>query len=82
MSSTNSGSEGGGTSQWAAWIAAVVGLWVLVTPFFLGGGGGGGATNWLFWSNVVSGIVIAVLAGYAGVGTGGSSGSTGRAQTS
>lgn len=53
------------TSQWAGGLAAAVGLWVLITPFFWGGDGGAGTINWLFWSNVVSGIVIAGLAGYA-----------------
>lgn len=58
----------------AAWLAALLGLWVLVTPFFWGSsGGGGGGFNWLFWSNVVSGIIIAVVAAYAGFAGGDSS---------
>ncbi len=60
----------------AAWLAALLGLWVLVTPFFWGSGGGGGGFNWLFWSNVVSGIIIAIVAAYAGFARGGSTEST------
>ena len=61
-------SEGTGLTKGTGWLAALVGLWVLVTPFFLGGGNAG--FDWLFWSNVVSGVVIAVLAGYGATTTG------------
>lgn len=55
-------SESTDIGEWSGWIAAVVGLWILITPFFWGSGGAGGV-NWLFWSNSVSSIV-AVLAGW------------------
>lgn len=47
---------------WAGWIAALFGLWVLVSPFVLSGALGSGSA---LYSNVISGIVVAVLAGYA-----------------
>jgi hypothetical protein len=56
-------------NQAAGWIAALVGIWVLITPFFwgtaTGSGAWGGGGAWLYWSNVISGIVIAILAGYS-----------------
>lgn len=62
----SSGQDGRG-NRTAGWIAALFGVWILITPFFWGGAqgawGGGGA--WLYWSNVISGIVIAILAGYS-----------------
>ena len=68
---TESGSSHGmGGSNGAGWLAALIGLWVVVTPLFwgaTGGGGGwwGGGGAWLYWSNITSGIVIAILAGYS-----------------
>lgn len=53
----------------AGWITVLVGIWVLITPFFWGATGGagawGGGGTWLYWSNVISGIVVAILAGYS-----------------
>jgi hypothetical protein len=70
MSTESSGSQGMGGSNGAGWLAALIGIWVLITPFFwgaTGSGGGwwGGGGAWLYWSNIISGIVIAILAGYA-----------------
>lgn len=54
----------------AAWITALLGVWVLITPFFLGDPNAGGwwdfGGNWLYWSNIVTGILIAATAAYAG----------------
>ena len=54
----------------AMWVVAVLGLWVLVTPFFWGQLNASGFWNfsggWLYWSNIVTGIVITALAAYAG----------------
>ncbi|MFB6129931.1 MAG: hypothetical protein ABEJ28_03810 [Salinigranum sp.] len=51
------------------WLVVVLGLWVLVTPFFLGPATNAPVwttgSNWLFWSNVVVGIAIAVLGAIA-----------------
>ena len=59
-----------GSESMAVWIVALLGLWVLVTPFFLGPTTGQGwwdfSGNWLYWSNIVTGAVIAAVAGYAG----------------
>lgn len=54
-------------SQLASLVIGLVGLWVVVTPWFWGGGagffgGGGIAIDWLFWSNTVAGLVIAGIA--------------------
>lgn len=63
------GSQGMGGSNGAGWLAALVGIWVLISPFFWGATSGtglwGGGGAWLYWSNVISGIVIAILAGYS-----------------
>lgn len=53
------------THEWSAWIAGLVGLWVLVTPFVLTGAIG---TGTVMWSNVAAGIVILALDAYAGFG--------------
>lgn len=53
------------TLEWAGWIAALFGLWILVSPFVLTGSITGGNP---YWSNIISGIVVAVLAGYAAYG--------------
>ena len=52
----------GDVASWSGWIAALFGLWVLVSPFVLSGSFGAGGA---LYSTVISGIVIAVLAGYA-----------------
>lgn len=48
-------------ARWSSWLAALVGLWVLVSPFVLEGGIASGT---VMWSNAVSGVLVAVLAGY------------------
>jgi hypothetical protein len=55
-------------SQLASLVVVVLGLWVVVTPWFWGTGGAGFfggervVINWLFWSNTVAGLVIAGIA--------------------
>jgi hypothetical protein len=53
--------ESGSLAKWASWLAALVGLWVLVSPFVLSGSIGSGTA---MWSNVAAGIVISALAGF------------------
>lgn len=49
--------------EWSGWIAALAGLWILVSPFVLSGTIGSGA---VMWSNVIGGGIAFILAGYAG----------------
>lgn len=53
--------ESGSLAKWASWIAALVGLWLAVSPFVLSGPIQSGT---VMWSHVLGGIVIAVLAGF------------------
>lgn len=53
--------ESSSFAKWASWLAALVGLWVLVSPFVLSGPIASGTA---MWSNVVAGIAIAVLTAY------------------
>lgn len=46
-----------------AWINAVLGLWILATPFVLSGSITAGAA---MWSNVVVGLAVMCLAGWNG----------------
>lgn len=56
-------SEDDAAGEWSGWIAALAGVWILVSPFVLTGSIGSGAP---MWSNVAGGIVALVLAAYAG----------------
>lgn len=53
--------ESGSLAKWASWLAGLVGLWVLVSPFVLEGTITEGNP---MWSNVVGGLVILVLGAY------------------
>lgn len=59
-------------SQLASVALVLIGGWVVVTPWFWGGGAGffggsSGVINWLFWSNTVAGLVIVGLSGYTAI---------------
>lgn len=49
--------------EWSGWVAALAGLWILVSPFVLRGVIQEGTA---MWSNVAAGVVAFVLAAYAG----------------
>ena len=55
-------------TEWTGWVNVLLGLWVLVTPFFLGQLNATGFWNfsggWLYWSNIVTGILIVAFAAY------------------
>lgn len=51
--------------KWASWLAALVGLWVLASPYVLDGSIGSGTA---MYSNVVAGFAILVLAAYGAYG--------------
>lgn len=55
--------EYGSLAKWGSWIAALVGLWVVVSPFVLDGSVAAGTP---MMSNVVTGVVILVLSAFAG----------------
>ncbi len=70
---STSSREIGGVSIATSWLAALVGLWVLVSPFVLAGTFGSGnvtgTVNWTdpFWMTLIAGIVVTILAGIAGM---------------
>jgi uncharacterized membrane protein YczE len=53
--------ESGSLAKWASWLAGLVGLWVLVSPFVLTGEITEGTP---LWSNVLGGLAILILAAY------------------
>jgi hypothetical protein len=54
---------GSGAAECSGWIAALAGLWVLITPSALSGSITAGT---IMWSNVIVGVIAAILAAYAG----------------
>lgn len=65
---TQTSTRSAGDVSAAGWLLALLGLWVLVTPFFWGPQNAAGfwdfGGNWLYWSNIVTGIVIAGVAAW------------------
>lgn len=59
--STTTGVQQGSGPEWASWVAALFGLWILLSPFVLSGNI---ATGNPMISNVVSGIIVLVLTVY------------------
>lgn len=55
--------ESGSLAKWGSWLAGLVGLWVLASPFVLTGEIAEGTP---MWSNVVGGLAILILGAYAG----------------
>lgn len=53
--------ESGSAVEWASWLAALLGLWVLVSPFALGTPSSGSSA---YWSDIAAGVIILVLAAY------------------
>lgn len=53
----------GSLTEWAGWIAALAGLWLLVSPFVLSGSFGSGAP---MYSTVVAGLIALVLGAWNG----------------
>ncbi|MFB6186419.1 MAG: SPW repeat protein [Halobacteriaceae archaeon] len=49
--------------EWSGWIAAVTGLWILVSPFVLTGSITAGTA---MWSTIVAGVIAFILAAYTG----------------
>lgn len=50
-----------GTDTWTSWVVAILGLWILVSPFVMSGDIGTGA---VMWSNVLSGAIVLILGGW------------------
>lgn len=48
-------------AKWTSWLAALVGLWVLASPFVPSGSVGSARA---LWSNVVAGVGILLLSAY------------------
>lgn len=51
------------TGELAAWLAAIVGLWIIASPFVLTGAVESGT---VLYSNIGAGAIAFILAGYAG----------------
>lgn len=47
--------------KWASWLATIVGLWLVVSPFVLSGAIAEGTP---MWSTTISGLAVLLLAGY------------------
>lgn len=47
---------GGSTGPWASWLAALIGIWVILSPWVYGYAG----EHWM-WSSIVAGICMLVL---------------------
>lgn len=52
-----------GKTAWTNWIVALLGLWMLVTPFVMTGSIDSGSA---MWNNVIAGLLVLVLAGWNG----------------
>lgn len=63
-------------NAWSSGLAALLGLWMIVTPFVYAGVGTAAT-----WSGVISGIVVAVLSGYNAYRANESTGGTAPAST-
>lgn len=55
-------SESGSLAKWGSWLAALVGLWVVASPFVLDGAAASGTA---MWSNVVAGAVVLILGAFS-----------------
>jgi hypothetical protein len=44
-------------TMWLSWLSALLGLWLIVSPFILGFTG----LTTAFWNNIILGIIVAVL---------------------
>jgi len=53
--------KSGSLAKWGSWLAGLVGLWVLASPFVLTGEIAEGTP---MWSNVVGGLAILILGAY------------------
>ncbi len=51
-------------NPWPAWLATIVGLWVILSPFVLGFSGLGAA----LWNNLIAGLLFAIFALWAHFG--------------
>lgn len=60
---TNSDVGDGTADEWSGWLAALAGLWIVVSPFLLTGMITG---RTVMWSNAIAGSVALVLGAYAG----------------
>jgi hypothetical protein len=64
--SATAGFSSGRIARRTGGVAAIIGLWVLVTTvvWFLVGGD---RVGWFFWSTFIAGIAVLVLSAFAGV---------------
>lgn len=55
----------GATGQWASWLAALIGLWMIISPWVYGY-----ANHAWRWNSIVVGIIMIVLGVWSAVATG------------
>jgi hypothetical protein len=49
------------SETWSRWINAVIGLWIVVSPFFMGFASDAG----LMWNNIIVGLLIIIFSGWS-----------------
>lgn len=52
------------TGAWASWINALIGIWLIISPWVYGTAG----TSWM-WNSIVVGIIMLVLGVWAAIST-------------
>ncbi|MGA7616029.1 MAG: SPW repeat protein [Thermoanaerobaculia bacterium] len=59
-------------ASWISWLNALIGLWILVSPWFLGFS----IAPEAMWNNVLTGIAIIILGGWSALASGATAGET------
>ena len=54
----------GATGRWASWLTALIGIWLIITPWVYGYT----LTGWV-WNSIVVGIIMLVLGSWAATST-------------
>jgi len=61
---------GGAYEQgWLSWLNALIGVWVIVSPWAVMGTGANGPTNGIIINNVITGVVMVILGCWSAIAT-------------